>query len=257
MRIHFLALVLTAVAIGCGETSGDGNGSVSAGGTSGSGGSSGSAGSGGTSGNGGNGGTSASGGTGNTGSGASSGSGGTTGGSGGGSTAAECVSAGDCKLFSDCCSCLGVPNGENPGGCDLVCDVDECSRQGIKEPQCIAGRCVAGYECDGRKALCATPSPVCGPGEVAEIEGGCWSGDCVPAIECVGVTSCADCVGENVACATYDTQLGPEYHCVEIPDGCNGFATCECLGPTVCVQGFNACQDFSGIKGLACSCPAC
>ncbi len=253
MRTAYVACACLALIVGCGETSEDPNNSVAEGGSAGTAGSAASGGSGGNAG-------ASSGGSGNSGgnsgSGGSSSGGMSSGGSGGG-TGPECVSAGDCELFSDCCNCLGVPKGQEVAGCDLDCNVDECSRQGVKEPQCIAGRCVTGYECDARNVACAAPTPACPDGQVPAVSGGCWTGGCVPAIECLSVTQCGDCFGANVACTTYETQLGPEYHCVEIPEGCAGAATCECMGPSVCVQGFNACQDLSGIKGVACGCPAC
>ncbi|MCA9628994.1 MAG: hypothetical protein KC766_15045, partial [Myxococcales bacterium] len=153
--------------------------------------------------------------------------------------------------------CSGVPKDEDVVDCPATCAVDQCNRAGISEPQCVAGRCVAGYECDASKVTCAQPTPQCPAGEVAAVQGGCWTGTCVPAVECRSVTQCNDCTGGNTACAAYETQLGPENHCVEIPAVCKGAATCECMGPSVCVQGFDLCEDFSGIRGVRCGCPTC
>jgi hypothetical protein len=82
----------------------------------------------------------------------------------------------------------------------------------------------------------------------------------VDATQCLGVESCADCTGLNTTCVKIDLQGGDapvSSHCVTIPKGCEGTPTCSCMGSSVCVTPFVACGDFSGIKGMGCSCPNC
>lgn len=260
----FIAAFATLTAA-CGEsTTADGSNAGSAGsaGSAASGGSGGgSAGNGGLAGNGGVGANAGS--SGNGGAGASGGNGGSSAsggsaGSGGAAAGPECESAADCKLFSDCCNCVGYPaSGDTPGGCDSVCKVDRCTELGLKEAACVAGRCVAQVSCDDSGVLCLRPTPVCPSGELPIVSGACWQGGCTPATQCASVKDCSACSGENVACASYQTQLGQEHHCVKIPESCGADATCGCLGPTTCVGGFNVCSENSGSHGVSCECPAC
>lgn len=174
--------------------------------------------------------------------------------------APECTVDGDCTLFSDCCSCIGIPSGsDEPYGCDMACAIDSCSAAGIKQARCAAGRCVAGFECDPMKSACFSMPPVCPPGRVPSVVGACW-GPCVDVTQCSGVPSCAECMQSNAICVQLDLQGGDtslSAHCVKVPDACSGNATCQCMGSSVCVAPYSACQDFSGIKGMACSCPNC
>jgi hypothetical protein len=200
MRGTTALLALSLFAVGCGGESendasggsgGATGGSGGAGGsTGGAGGSGGSAGSGGTAGAGGGSGGST-GGTG--GAGATGGSGGSTGGTGGtggaGPAQPECKIDGDCKMFSDCCSCMGVPTTENPVPCPANCLQDKCGELSApKTAACIAGRCVAGFNCDSSKVTCKMATPNCDPGKVPLVkeDGTCWQGSCVPANECKG-----------------------------------------------------------------------
>ena len=135
----FLAASLLALSmIGCGSSEADN--SDSHGGNAGTGAS--------TSGTGG---TSTGGTSGATGSGGSAGSSGGSGGSmatggsagAGGAPGGECTTAEDCTLWSTCCDCLGLPEGETPDACNLLCIQDACEKLGVKEVQCIAGECTA------------------------------------------------------------------------------------------------------------------
>ncbi len=227
-------------------------GAAGAGATGGSGaaaGSSGAAGSGAVAGSGGTGATAGSGASGGT-----AGTGGTTG------PAPECISDSDCKLFSDCCTCVGLPNNHpDPASCFASCKVDMCTAHKVKAPICAAGRCVAGFDCDTSKVLCESLPPKCPPGQVVSVDGVCW-GPCVEATQCRGVPSCADCTGPLTTCVKIDSQGGDatiSSHCVSIPKGCEGTPTCDCMGSSVCISPYNACGDFSGIKGMGCSCPNC
>jgi hypothetical protein len=182
-----------------------------------------------------------------------------TGGSAGATSAsAECTADADCKVFEDCCTCAGVPTGENPAICKMACTDQKCKQLGVSstEVACIAGRCVKGFDCDTSKVTCKMATPICNAGETPQVSGTCYTGDCVPADECHSVPDCAKCAATD-ACVSYVAQLGPQRHCVSIPAACGGNASCSCLGPTTCISPFNACSDLSGIKGVTCGCPVC
>jgi hypothetical protein len=256
---------------GAGGGTGGSAGSTGAGGSVGTGGGSGSGGRTGTGGNPGTGGGSATGGRGGSGTGGSPGTGGRGGGGGGsgtggaqgtggaaGGASPECKTDGDCRIFSDCCTCEGLAAGErDPPTCDLVCIQDRCAQLGltIKAAACVAGRCVAGFQCDG-KVTCRAAEPVCPVGNVAVVLQNCWGG-CVPTTECASVVDCARCAPSGHACATTVTQLGVQPHCVTVPQSCGGNTSCSCLGPSVCLAPYSSCANQADAKGVSCSCPNC
>ncbi|MEZ4220372.1 MAG: hypothetical protein R3B13_05530 [Polyangiaceae bacterium] len=266
MRTFLISMTTLAASIalsaGCGGSSEDGGNTggsagsgATGGGSSGASGSGGASGSSGASGSGGTSGSSgASGGGGISGSGGSSGAGG----SGGASPGPECVQASDCKGFQDCCSCMAVPNSVNPPGCDAACTDEKCKVLGVdvNKVECIAGRCVMAFDCDTSKVTCKMAEPQCAAGMTPQVKGNCYTGECVDASQCASVPQCSRCANDE-ACSVYQTQLGPQNHCVSVPTDCNGDATCACLGPTTCVNGFNSCGNMSGIKGVTCDCPVC
>jgi hypothetical protein len=188
------------------------------------------------------------------------GSGGATGGSGGAIAAApECKADGDCKVFTDCCMCAGVPVSENPASCPALCKQDKCAELGAPaKASCVAGRCVAGFNCDSSNVTCKMMTPSCQPGEVPLVNdaGTCWQGSCVPATECKTVKACSQCTGALV-CAVHVTQLGLQHHCVDVPAVCGGNFTCSCMGASVCTPPYASCSDMSGQKGVSCGCPNC
>ena len=189
------------------------------------------------------------------------GAGGRGGGSGnGGQTVTpECNTAADCRLYTDCCACQALGPGEpNPVACGLVCIQSKCAELQLSNSAaaCVAGHCVAGFDCDASKVTCRIAPPTCIGGEVPAIKGLCYTGACVPASECLNVPSCAAC-GPNQACAAYQTQRGVEYHCVPVPETCHGSAGCECMGPSTCISPYMSCTNFSGVRGFSCSCPNC
>jgi hypothetical protein len=264
MRFGFLAMVGCFWLLGCGGSTDTGGASGAAG--SGTGGAAATGGSS-TSGGGSGGATGGSGGVGATGGSASGGMGG-SGATGGGSTGGasgfgpECQSAADCKLVDDCCSCAAVsPTDPLPPMCALDCFQSACSAAGVTQAnvQCVAGRCVAGFDCDQTHAMCNAPPPQCTPGEVPSVIGQCW-GPCVDATQCLGVNSCTSCTGAFTTCVEIDMQGGdsaPLAHCVDVPKGCEGTPFCSCMGQSVCVSPFSACMDLSGVPGMLCSCPNC
>jgi len=237
-------------------------------GTAGTGGTTGAAGSGataGASGSGGSGGIAGgAGGRGGTG-GGSAGRGGTGGGTGGrggaGAASPECTSAADCKLVDDCCSCEAIPVGAAAAPCSLLCIQSACAARQLPSGavDCVVGKCVAGFACDATKITCKIATPACPAGEVPAVNasGNCYVGTCVPETECTTVGGCSACTGTGEACVSYQTQRGPQHHCVTIPPECNGNGGCSCVGVASCLAPYQTCTDYSGIRGVSCSCPNC
>jgi hypothetical protein len=106
---------------------------------------------------------------------------------------------------------------------------------------------------------CKIATPSCPAGEVPTVNeaGTCYLGTCAPATECTTVAGCGACTGAGEACVSYETQLGPQHHCVTIPAECNGNGGCSCNGLVSCVAPYRMCTDYSGIRGVYCSCPTC
>ncbi len=176
--------------------------------------------------------------------------------------APECATASDCKLVSDCCTCAAVPVGHEAPQCALVCIQSKCAQQQLPlgtPAACVAGRCIAGFNCDDSRVSCDIATPNCDDGQVPAINaaGTCYAGGCVPASQCKTVSSCNVCGGTAPACVTYQTQMGNQHHCVTIPTACGGDATCGCLGPTSCVSPYLSCTNYSGNRGVSCGCPNC
>ena len=258
-------LALSAAACGDDGTSGPGGGG-SGGNTGGQGGTGAAGGQGGSGAAGGQGGSGAAGGQGGSGaaggqggSGAAGGQGGSgaSGGSGGNGGAPQCTTDGQCTLVNDCCSCLGIGPGEGVPPCAIMeCFVPTCQGQGLdaNTASCAVGQCVAGHDCDHSKVACDSLPPNCPAGQTATVNGLCWGG-CVAATECKTVGSCDQC-GDTLGCVKQITQLGAEIHCVTLPSSCNGKASCECAGGSVCVDPFDSCSvDPQG--AITCSCPEC
>jgi hypothetical protein len=195
-----------------------------------------------------------------TGTGGASGTGG-KGGNGGAMAAAECAGVSDCRLDSGCCTCEAAPvSAPPPPDCELVCVQSRCSALQLPPNAlaCVAGRCVAGFNCDTSNVTCRTAAPACDVGQVPAVtpKGDCYTGSCVPPTQCATVTGCGACASAE-ACVVYQTQLGIQFHCVTIPNACNGDVTCGCLGPTACTDAFRTCGNLSGQRGITCSCPNC
>jgi hypothetical protein len=169
----------------------------------------------------------------------------------------ECTDASQCTLFSDCCSCIALAPGETVEPCPALCFVDKCTELGIdpmKTPECQAGQCVVGFDCDATKAVCAMPPPQCEPGEVPSVRGGCW-GPCVPAAECTFVPDCSDCDPTLHTCVS-NVAWTTDHHCVPTPPACKDDSSCSCLQNAVCVDPFGVCVD-SPSGGISCECPNC
>lgn len=138
--------------------------------------------------------------------------------------------------------------------CMQTCIQTSCSALGLPKSavtSCVAGRCVAGFECDWSKVICAQAPPSCPPGQTAAVTNGCF-GSCVPAGECRTVGGCAQCTG-GLACVVEQAQLSST-HCVDVPPPCSK-ADCACFGPSVCTGSFDLCNEGTG--EIDCSCPTC
>lgn len=180
-----------------------------------------------------------------------------TAGSGGSKTG--CTESSQCTIFSDCCSCIALgPGDPAPTPCPALCATDKCTELGIdpnKQPECQAGQCVVGFDCDSSKAVCAMPPPSCPAGHVPSVPGGCW-GPCVPATDCSFVPDCDHCDPSSQLCVQYAAWT-VENHCVPIPPECKDDLSCDCMGSDVCVDPFNLCFDDPSQGSLSCECPAC
>ena len=164
-----------------------------------------------------------------------------------GANGAECETAADCEMVSDCCSCRAEPRGAPHEICFLDCAYDSCSEGNIElsEVECVMGRCVVARSCAGN-VLCPAIPPNCGEGRLPSVVENCW-GPCLDVTECSAVPSCSDC-GRGV-CVEF-ASLGGSTHCVEPAAGCSAGNYCECLG--ACTFGC-----FETDDGVACDCPVC
>ncbi len=192
VRIAFGAIALGVLVAACGDASGDGSTPESGGAGGGTGGlTGGSGGSAGADGGaaGADGGAAgadggmagADGGT----AGADGGTGGFTGGTGGtGGQWPACESDSDCVLISTCCTCMTAPLGTpEPAGCNILCDTDLCTAQGVSrnDVACERGFCgVVGADgtCNSEDVTCAANPPSCPADYLPSVVDGCW-GPCV------------------------------------------------------------------------------
>lgn len=179
------------------------------------------------------------------------------GGSGGGTLVAEreCEVAADCQLVDDCCTCDAIPANETPEECLAVCVQSTCSGQQRGDDAavaCLAGRCVAGFDCNWNLATCDSEPPACDPGFTASLIDGCW-GPCVLATECNSVGSCDQCDG-GLGCVE-QAAFGSSYHCVT--DAPCAVDDCSCLGPSVCEDGSEICIEDDDDDVVVCECIVC
>lgn len=189
------------------------------------------------------------------GSGGSGGDGGTAG--GGPGPLPQCETAEDCKLINDCCACEGVPADQRPEECLAICEVPSCEALGVPDPevQCLAGTCIAGFDCYSL-VECAQPPPPCPSGFVPARTNGCWGG-CVPATECAAVNSCDDCDLSSQVCVQFIAFAGT-VTCLPIPETCSGGGDCACAGSTYCTDPYDFCTDGGTGSGVVtCECTAC
>jgi hypothetical protein len=174
--------------------------------------------------------------------------------SAGGVASPECTKDEDCKLIDTCCDCAGVPKGSDLPCANTNCKATTCQ---LLPPNpvaalCRAGQCVTNVNCARSGNFCKKSAPQCPAGQTGTIDGMCW-GPCAVATECSAVDACTNC--DTSACVQYATQIGPEYHCVDIPAVCGSLEDCTCMGPAVCVNPYDSCGVSAA--GLVCSCPTC
>jgi hypothetical protein len=109
-----------------------------------------------------------------------------------------------------------------------------------------------GVSCNPSGVVCDGPTPICPPGEVPEVVGGCW-GNCVPILTCATEPNCDNCQGGF--CAEY-VSFVTEYRCVLPNLMCSALA-CSCLEPYFCVAPFDACSEAPAQGSVSCGCTAC
>jgi hypothetical protein len=180
-RVAFGAIALGMPVAACGGEGQDGNSPEDGGAASGTGGADGGSGglTGGTAGT--------SGGDGGTG-GTVGGSGGTDGGTGG--QWPECGSESDCRLISNCCTCMVAPAATpEPEGCDVLCETDLCTALvfGRDDVACERGFCGvvrADGTCNAENVTCASSPPSCPADYLPSVVDGCW-GPCVIQFSCL------------------------------------------------------------------------
>jgi hypothetical protein len=178
----------------------------------------------------------------------SGGAGASAGGAGPELTVAECSTADDCQIFTDCCTCAALPKSEQRDACPGLCIQSACQARGLGAAKaiCVANRCVFDVTCDRSQVTCEAPTPTCPAGQLPSVNGTCWGG-CVPAHDCRAVTTCDDC-GANHVCVRNELQL-PSKHCVEVSASCLSQPSCECT---------NACAfQCSDEAGIGCFCVSC
>jgi hypothetical protein len=167
-----------------------------------------------------------------------------------------CVSDDDCKLKSDCCECAAVPADDDPPSCDLECDQPLCDQLGIQQAVCRFGVCITErLACDPVKVACDSLPPDCPEGQVATVEGVCWSGQCAPGEFCDVVPDCGLCA-EGWMCVSFEAQQPVNPHCEPVPAACD-VVDCDCAGTFVCDDPFNLCAQARPNDELVCSCPVC
>lgn len=168
----------------------------------------------------------------------------------------ECVDNADCKLFSDCCECKGVPITDDQPICKLGCDETPCEQIAVDESVCRLGQCIVErLDCDASQVICLALPPECPKGTVPGVQGQCWSGACVPGEICNVVPDCTYCPETDWMCVT-KIAFGPQsVTCEPIPEDCMGEPSCECAG-AVCTPDFSFCSDPGGDQ-LNCECINC
>ena len=167
-----------------------------------------------------------------------------------------CVVDADCALHSDCCTCEGVRLGLDVPSCDERCKQPLCSALGIDAAVCRLGVCeTERVSCDQSKVACDQPPPPCPPGQLAETDATCYTGDCVPARFCDVVTACADCPADMM-CVQNVAFTVESITCEPIPAACGGVVDCDCVGDLVCTDNFKGCAEQGGAV-VNCQCLDC
>jgi hypothetical protein len=167
-----------------------------------------------------------------------------------------CVVDADCALHSDCCTCEGVRFDVDVPSCDERCKQTLCSAFGIDAAVCRLGVCeTERVRCDQSKVACDQLPPPCPEGQLAETDGVCYTGDCVPARFCDVVTDCADCPADMM-CVQKVAFTVESITCEPIPPGCGGIVDCDCVADLVCTDDFQGCFEQGGAV-VSCECLNC
>jgi len=171
---------------------------------------------------------------------------------GAGQSAAECLTADDCVLMADCCSCVSIPRDSPYGQCDAACAETACEALGVDQGDvgCSAGRCVIARSCDQREVVCFAAVPECPHGQAPVVANRCYTGRCMPVSECSGVSSCDVCESAGLSCVRHDTGF---IMCIDTPAACEANPTCSCMGACTAPS---LCGDPES-EELECYCPVC
>jgi len=181
--------------------------------------------------------------------GASGAAGGASGAAGTGA-GAECRTAADCVLVSDCCACRAEPKGAQVASCLATCAVDVCAANQIEahEVTCAFDRCVLARSCDTTRVTCLADPAQCPPGTILSERDGCW-GPCLPPTECRRVAACSSC-GAGSVCVRQQVTAGHVIGCVTPASDCRAGNYCGCL--EACP---GACAEADA--GVECICGGC
>ncbi len=127
---------------------------------------------------------------------------------------------------------------------------------GTSSPRCVATETCT---CDPGPVICEALPPMCPPGEVPLVDEMvmCWEGSCVPTEGCFTVPDCTLCEADE-ACVEAVDLAGEHHTCQEVPPGCMGMPTCECMPAACNAPGFMCVAPVpGGDEDLSCVCPAC
>lgn len=185
---------------------------------------------------------------------------------GGGPGDATCQTDADCSLFTSCCDCDVLADGETQPACPIMeCLVDVCSTYDLKDskPVCKFGRCTfSKISCNPAGVICKSLPPTCGPGTLPTLNqnGDCWSGQCAPVEACDWAPDCASCATDKqdpLVCV-FKAQKGAYHVCEPKPAACGDMAEIDCgCGAEICEKSppHTVCQD--NVPGITCECPFC
>jgi hypothetical protein len=95
-----------------------------------------------------------------------------------------CAQESECRLHSDCCSCVAVHEDEPVAACDASCERNTCETWGVSELLCAHTCHIRLLECDPTLVACDEAPPRCDDGLAPTIEDRCWTGYCVPPVLC-------------------------------------------------------------------------
>jgi len=183
--------------------------------------------------------------------GGASGDAGAAGGATGAVGGAECETAQDCVLVSDCCACRAEPKGRPVDSCAATCTVDVCRANEIQQHEvtCVHNRCMVARRCDTAKGVtCLADPPACPPGTIPSVLDSCW-GPCLLPTECTHVNDCGVC-GDGSVCVRNNDFSRVGIACVTPAPDCRAGNYCGCLA--VCPV---ACGETDA--GVSCFCGGC